>query len=162
MLKYLKARGPILSVIFFALCASSSLTFAALGGAPLAQSPSVATALREFKSVSPASTPNYTIQVVELASGTVVHEFVSESGVVFALNWRGPVLPDFGMVLGTSVTVFNSEARLARVSGKRGGPLGIRAKGLVVLSAGHMRSFHGYAYLEPLVPANVDILSLVQ
>lgn len=162
MLNYPSTRGPLLCAIFTVLTVSSSTAFAALGGPPLAQSPSKASALRELKSVSAGATPGYTTQVVELISGTIVHEFVSASGVVFAVNWLGPVLPDFGTVLGSSIDVFNSEAHLARTSGKRGGALGVQSQGLVVLSAGHMRSFHGYAYLEALVPAGVDILSLVQ
>ncbi len=162
MLNYPSTRGLLFCVFLTALTASSPAAFAALGGPPLAQNPSAASALRRLKSVSAGATPDYTTQVVELTSGTIVHEFVSASGVVFALSWRGPVLPDFGTILGSSIDVFNSQAHLARSSGKRGGILGVQSHGLVVLSAGHMRSFHGYAYLQSLVPADIDILSLVQ
>ena len=155
-------RDLFLTVTFTLLTVSSPGAFAALGGKPLAQSPLAASALRELKSVSAETNPEYNTQVVELTSGTIVHEFVSASGVVFAVNWRGPVLPDFGTILGSNIDVFNAEAHLARTSGKRGGALGIQSQGLVVLSAGHMRSFHGYAYLESLVPAGINILTLVQ
>jgi len=36
------------------------------------------------------------------------------------------------------------------------GPLIIRTGKLVLVSGGHMRNFHGYAYVPGLVPANVS------
>lgn len=162
VLNHPPARSLLFSVLLIGLAVSSSAVFAALGGPPLAQSPLAAPAVKELKSVSAGTTPDYTTQVVELNTGTIVREFVSASGVVFAVIWSGPVMPDFGTVLGSSITVFNSEASLARTSGRRGGTLGVHAQGLVVVSAGHMRSYHGYAYLESLVPAGIDVLSLVE
>ncbi len=36
-----------------------------------------------------------------------------------------------------------------------GGPLIVRTDKLVFVSGGHMRSFHGYAYVPSLVPKNI-------
>jgi Protein of unknown function (DUF2844) len=38
---------------------------------------------------------------------------------------------------------------------RRGGPLIIRAKDFVLFSGGHMRSFHGMAYVPSMLPAGV-------
>lgn len=139
----------------------SQAAVAALGDKPLSQGAALPASVKALKSTSIAAAAGYTAQTIELHSGTLVTEFVDTSGTVFAVSWTGPVLPDFGVILGSSVDAFNTQAQTARQAGKRGGTFGFDANGLVVVSAGHMRSFHGFAYLAARVPSGVDIHNLV-
>ena len=47
------------------------------------------------------SVAGYSVQEIQLPSGTVVREYVSSGGKVFAVSWRGPVIPDLRQTLGT-------------------------------------------------------------
>src|SRR5580692_668189 len=44
---------------------------------------------------------NYTVHEIQGAAGTVVREYVSSSGKVFAVAWRGPWPPDLHQLLGS-------------------------------------------------------------
>lgn len=88
------------------------------------------------------------------ANGVVWKEFVSPAGRVFAISWLAPRMPNLELMLGSSLV----DLQVAMQSGapRRGrGPLIIRTAKLVLVSGGHMRAFHGYAYVPGLVPANV-------
>lgn len=84
--------------------------------------------------------------------GTVVREFVSPSGKVFAVAWRGPWAPDLQNLLGTHFEEFQ-RAMQSRPLGH--GPISIHQAGVVVELGGHMRSFIGRAYLPDEIPAGV-------
>ena len=103
----------------------------------------------------------YTVQTVVLETGTSVTEYVTASGVVFAVRWTGPVLPDYALVLGVHFKTFQDAALAERAHGKRGGSVGVNVGDLVVGSAGHMGSYQGYAYVPSLVPSGVDVVSLL-
>ena len=47
------------------------------------------------------SEPGYSVQEISAANGVLVREFVSSSGVVFAVSWSGPAMPDLKQTLGT-------------------------------------------------------------
>jgi hypothetical protein len=153
-------------VVVLACSQLNALSFAALGEQPLVPERVSQTAqpssVKALRSITAGTTSSYTVRSVELNSTTRVQEYLTSTGVVFALSWRGPVLPDLNVLLGSSFPSFNSEAQKARISGKRGGALAISANGLTVVSAGHMRDYYGYAYLEALVPPDVDIQSLLK
>jgi hypothetical protein len=89
-----------------------------------------------------------------LPSGTVVHEYLSR-GVVFAITWQGPAMPDLRTLLGPYFGQLTS-----RVS--RGSHHSLRFVGddLVVRSMGHGRSHSGRAWVPSLVPSSVNIDSL--
>lgn len=116
--------------------------------------------LKSQNSTAGAAAP-YAVSEVTSESGTTVKEFSRPDGVVFALAWRGPVLPDLNGLLGAYFETFRSQAAQLRASGKRGGPVNINTPELVVLSGGHMRQFFGHAYAPALVPANVMIQNVL-
>jgi hypothetical protein len=97
-------------------------------------------------------TREFTLHRLRLPSGTVVGEYVSPSGMVFAISWQGPVLPDLRQLLGR---YFGPYA--AAVGPQDTGPGARRAEdaGLVVQSRGHMRAFSGRAYLRQMLPRGV-------
>ncbi len=96
----------------------------------------------------------YTVHELHQTSGTVVKEFISPSGKVFAVSWSGPFIPDLRQLMGT---FFDQYSQAARSTVRRPGraPLNIQQNGLVVQSGGHMRAFFGKAYLSDQLPQTV-------
>jgi hypothetical protein len=97
----------------------------------------------------------YKLHQITSADGTVVKEFVSPAGVIFGVAWQAPHMPNLQQLLGSSMT----ELQVALQSKARRhtrAPLIVRTDKLVFVSGGHMRSFHGYAYIPSLVPHNVS------
>lgn len=167
---------PLALAASLLMCASLSAQ-AALGRAPASASTIAATAgtvaataaarvvpaLPAASGSAPAGpAAPYTMHQTRLDSGTVVREYATASGQVFALSWRGPVLPDLAQFLGAYLEPYRNAARQARATGHRGAALTLRQPDLVLHSAGRMRGFSGYAYAPLLVPGGVDPLALLQ
>ena len=91
----------------------------------------------------------YSVQQITGADRTVVKEYISPAGLVFGISWQGPVMPNLQQLLGSYFADFQQAAQ-SRV--RRRGPLVVRTDKLVVESGGHMRSFHGRAYVPTLLP----------
>ncbi len=94
----------------------------------------------------------YVMHEMQSQTGTVVREYASPTGQVFAVSWDGPFLPDLRQVLGSYFPQFAQAAQARRA---HGGPLIINEPGLVVESGGHMRSFFGRAYVPQMIPEGV-------
>jgi hypothetical protein len=108
------------------------------------------------------SEPGYSVQEITAASGVVVREYVSPSGVIFAVRWSGPAMPNLQQTLGSYFTQYVSTAKAERAKGQRVGHhhLEIRGPSLVVHAGGHMRQYFGLAYVPSLVPQNLSISDL--
>src|SRR5580700_4589541 len=82
-------------VIIFA---SSSPTMAELGGGS-------ASVYRDSEhmtgSVQVRSGEQYTVYEIRTSTGTIVREFVSPNGTVFAVGWEGHFVPEMKQILGT-------------------------------------------------------------
>lgn len=151
--------GLLLAVCAGAASATLGLSPGVAGAA--AASPGMPTA--RMQAVTPtASNSAYTLHEVQLETGTVVREYTTPAGVVFAVSWQGPVLPDLTALLGGYFKTFRLEAERIRKSGRRGGPLIIARTDLVVHSGGRMRDFFGHAYAPALVPVGVKINDVLQ
>ena len=96
----------------------------------------------------------YRVHAIALPSGTVVREFVSEDGTVFAIAWRGPVIPNLRQALGQYFENYVAAAKASPVNHRR---LDINQVDLVVHASGHMRSFSGVAYLPLSIPSGVNL-----
>ncbi len=148
------------------LAASAGGVMAALGKAPStrpAASTSTPAAGARMSAATPAPRSSlYTLHEVQLENGTSVREYATPAGLVFAVAWRGPVLPDLRALLGDYFSTFKLETDQARLAGRRGSPVNIERAGLVVRSNGRMRNFFGHAYAPDLVPAGVDIQDVLQ
>lgn len=98
---------------------------------------------------------NYSLQ--ESSSGTTtVREYLTPSGVVFAVAWNGLVHPDLTVLLGS----YDPEYRKAlcqqpRKQGRRQSR--VQSERLVVETWGHMRNLQGRAYLPGLLPEGVNL-----
>lgn len=108
------------------------------------------------------SEPGYSVQEITAANGGTVREYVSPSGVVFAVSWSGPAMPNLQQTLGSYFTQYVTAAKMQRATGRRAGHnhLEIREPSLVVHAGGHMRQYFGLAYVPSLMPQNLSISDL--
>jgi hypothetical protein len=107
----------------------------------------------------------YVLHEITLSSGAKVREYVSPSGAVFGVAWEGQFPPNFQQLLGPyyqqvqqaiaqqKAAEQGSEQQTVR---RRRGPVMIETQGIVFSQSGHMRSFHGQAYLPQLLPQGVQ------
>jgi hypothetical protein len=101
------------------------------------------------------ATESYTVHEIQAATGTVVREYVSSGGTVFAVSWRGPWLPDMRQVLGTYFEQYGRAAQSQSSTRVGRRPLTIEQTGLIVELGGHSRSFSGRAYVPAMMPHSV-------
>jgi len=96
----------------------------------------------------------YSVHELQSAGGALVREYVSTNGQVFAISWGGSTMPNLRQLLGAHFDSFVGSANR-----QRGGHahLVVREGNLVVESGGHMRSFHGRAYLSDAIPSGVAL-----
>ena len=99
---------------------------------------------------------DYNVHELTSPDGTVIREFVSPLGLVFGVTWQAPQMPNLQQVLGNHNMTELQQALGSRPRRHSGAPLIVRTPNLVFVSGGHMRSFHGYAYVPSLVPASVS------
>jgi Protein of unknown function (DUF2844) len=145
------------SCILPLLCLAAVLTplsaFAALGG-------DMNSVVNDEASLhgSLLSTPtsSFTIHEIHSQSGTVIREYMSRTGTVFAVSWSGPWLPDMKQLLGPYFQQYESaaQAQTSVHGGRR--PLQIAQPEFVFQLSGHPRSFVGRAYLPNMLPPNVQ------
>lgn len=99
---------------------------------------------------------SYVMHEITASTGTVVREFVSPGGAVFGVAWEGQFPPDLQQLLGPYYQQAQQAASSAQQQRARRAPVVIETPGLVMYETGHMRSFHGQAYIPQLVPQGVQ------
>lgn len=132
---------------------SGAQAFAALGGDV---SSVQADQLHMNASLRSTQMPGYTIHELRTPAGTVVREFASTNGRIFAVSWKGPSPPDLRQLLGPHFEDFQQAAE-AQGTRRTRGPLSIEQNGLIVQIGGHMRSYTGRAYLPDQMPPGVRV-----
>jgi hypothetical protein len=164
--RLISRRHMMAPLLGLSLALAAAPALAALGQAPsVARSSSAlasAPAARALAAGPVAGSSLYTSHPQQLENGTVVQEYATPAGLVFAVTWRGPVLPDLSLLLGEFFSGYKLETDQARALGKRGSPVNVMSQKLIVRSSGRMRSFAGYAYAPELIPAGVNIHDLLQ
>jgi hypothetical protein len=130
-----------------ALLAYASLGQAALGGRP---EPFDANDGQAVSSVSTTAS-NYVRRETTLASGTVVREYISATGIVFAVAWSGPFLPNLKSLLGQHFETMVAEAARLPKAGRSS--VVIEHPEVVIHSGGRMRAFEGNAWIPAALPA---------
>jgi hypothetical protein len=131
---------------------------AKLGAGPTwgASSSSNSTSTQSIRRMSAISTP-YTVNESTLTGGTVVREYIGQSGTVFAVVWQGAHVPDLSALLGDSFpTYVQSLNQLHASQGTALGPADVERSDLVVQSGGHMGAYVGRAWLPSALPAGVS------
>ena len=98
----------------------------------------------------------YVMHEITAPTGGVVREYVSPAGVVFGVAWEGQFPPDLQQLLGPYYQQAQQAASSAQQQRGRRAPVVIETPGLVMYQTGHVRSFHGQAYIPQLVPPGVQ------
>lgn len=101
-------------------------------------------------------TPAYTLHEIQSPTGTVVREYVSSAGKVFAVAWQGPWPPDMRQILGNYFAQFQQAAESQANSHPGRKPLRIDQPNFVMRTGGHMRSYAGRAFIPELLPQGVN------
>ena len=96
----------------------------------------------------------YRLHEIRLPSGTLVREFASPGGNVFAVAWSGPTVPNLRGFFGRYFDDFVAAAKLKHADHRH---LQLQRNDLVIEASGHMRAFSGRAYLPQGVPAGVNL-----
>lgn len=105
--------------------------------------------------VNRTSANNAEVHQLQSPTGTVVNEYLSSSGTVFAVTWQGPFLPDMQQILGSYFAQYSAAlSSQPRQYGHH--PLNIKQAGLVVQTGGHMRAHWGRVYVPALIPEGVN------
>jgi hypothetical protein len=137
-------------VVVVSLCTLQA--FASLGG----DAASIDTDRAQMKASSQSKQANlYTVHRLITPSGTVVREYLSSAGNVFAVAWQGQFVPDMQQLLGSYFEQYSAAVKADKESyvGRR--PLNLQLPGLVVQMNGYVRNYHFRAYLPQQVPAGV-------
>jgi hypothetical protein len=101
------------------------------------------------------SSGSYEIHEIQAANGIVLREYVSPSGNVFGVAWKGRTHPDLRQVLGAYYDQYVQAVEAQRAQRHGRGPLLIHEPGLVVEMAGPMGSLMGRAFLPLSLPAGI-------
>jgi hypothetical protein len=152
-MKHSRRTGKVLGIALATVVAGSVLpAFAGLGG----DAASVAADVAKMKGQARATpVAGYTMSEITLPSGTVVHEFVSSEGKVFAVSWKGMAVPDLSQTLGTYFAEYNAAATATPHASHHN--LTVQQTDLVVRTGGHMRNWYGQAYVLSLLPPNFSL-----
>jgi hypothetical protein len=100
----------------------------------------------------------YDVQEIAAGTGMRVREYVNRDGLVFAVSWDGPVMPDLRQLLGSHYAAYTEALSALTHRGLRS--VRVASSELVVESGGHMRAYSGRAYLPILVPPGVPVAEL--
>jgi len=146
-----------------ALVLSSGAAFALLGSgmasATLGEPEvSVQTDVQELRgSIKEADHGSYRVHEIQLPSGTMVREYSGVDGIVFAVTWNGPFMPNLRQTLGRYFDSYAAAAKTGRADHHR---LQVEQSDLVIQVSGHMRAFTGRAYLPQAIPGGVSLEDL--
>jgi Protein of unknown function (DUF2844) len=100
----------------------------------------------------PVPTGSVQKQELQLPSGTVVIEYLTSNGLVYAVTWHGPLLPDLHQVLGNYFANYQTAARQPVVRHRL---VRLTSPDIVIESSGKMRAFTGRAWVPAMLPAGV-------
>lgn len=89
-----------------------------------------------------------------LPSGLVVHQFVSPTGAVYAVTWRGPRMPNLRELLGPYFTQIDNRDAFPHNGHHQ---MTMSGFDLEIRAGGHRGSFSGRAWVPSMVPIGVSI-----
>jgi hypothetical protein len=140
-----------------AVLACALPAFASLGGDVTSVETDRAHMAASVRVTQPSS--NYSVHEIQSPEGTVVQEYVSPAGKVFAVTWRGQFMPQMQQILGNYFQEYSAALQAQpRRYGRR--PLNIQRSDLVVQTGGQMRNYFGRAYVPGMLPQGVSTDSI--
>ncbi len=149
-------HGAALIALLALPCAPSAQ--AALG-APAADASADGQVLQPAHMLRSAQPSSISDTTVTTPSGVTVHEYAGSDGIVFAIAWSGPTIPDLENLLGSYFPAYRTWLQAHPGPGYRA-PVAVHDPSIVAHAAGHMRAYSGSAYAPALVPAGVDLAAL--
>ena len=102
----------------------------------------------------------YTTHELTAPGKTVIKEYVSPEGKVFAITWSGLFIPSMQQLLGTYFDRFAQVAKAQREGHPGHRPVSIQQPDFVFQNGGHMRAYVGRAYVPAMVPQGVNVDAL--
>jgi hypothetical protein len=145
-------QASVLCSVMLIAALSPGLAFATLGESEASVQSDVAQLQASIKATTPHT--NFRVHEIQMPSGTLVREYVSLDGNVFAVAWNGPFMPNLRQALGRYFESFVDGAKLNHGDHKH---IQIHQPDLVVQARGHMRSFSGRAYLPLALPSGFNL-----
>lgn len=145
---------------------TASLVFAALparavlGGDVSTVADDLARVRGERHAVVIASASAVRTHEITMADGSSIREFVTPSGVVFAITWSTRFKPDLESLLGAHATTYAAAASEAMSAPGIRRHVELRRGDLVVHSTAHLNAYVGKAWLQSLVPQGVAVDAL--
>jgi hypothetical protein len=111
--------------------------------------------------VQSTSLQQYSLHEITTDGGTVVHEYATPQGTIFAVTWRGPMPPNLQQLFGSYSDQYQrAAAASAQVHPGTHRQLNVAQSDFVVHAFARMRYYHGQAYVPSLVPAGVSVAEL--
>lgn len=100
----------------------------------------------------------YTVEEI-VSDAVTIREYLSTSGVVFAVAWNGYVHPDLSQILGS---YWGEYATALKKSARKFGHRSqhVESDNIIVEKSGHMRDLRGRAYVPGLLPPGVSTGSI--
>jgi len=100
-----------------------------------------------------------TVQLHEITApdGSVVREYMTPGGVVFAVAWATHFKPDLAALFGAHAPTYADAASQAMRSPGIKRHVVLERADLVVHSNAHFNTFTGTAYVKSLVPADIHV-----
>lgn len=103
----------------------------------------------------------YTVHEITTDGGTLIREYETLSGKIFAVTWKGPMPPNLQQLFGSYYDQFQSAAAAsAQAHPGMHRQISVEQPDFVVQALGRMRAFHGKAYVPSLVPSGVSVADL--
>lgn len=93
----------------------------------------------------------FTVHEMNTEMNGIIREYVAPSGQVFAVSWHSPTMPNLRQLMGVHYATMVAAPRRPMQRNY----FSMQSGNLVYESAGHMRSFHGRAYLADAFPPGV-------
>jgi len=91
-----------------------------------------------------------------VSDATTLNEYISPSGRVFGITWKGLAHPDLTQLLGSYAEEYQNAMR--QVPRQPGGRyIRVNTNRIVVEKWGHMRNLQGRAYVPDLIPQGVSV-----
>jgi hypothetical protein len=132
------------------MAASASVARAELGGTAATFAPESIIAGSARQTVM----AGYSLHEIRLTGGTRVREYLDAGGIVIAVSWSGPFMPDLRQLLGSHFSTLVDQAASKPRAGQ--GALLLARPEVVIESGGHMRAWQGRAWLPDRLPAGLN------
>ena len=100
---------------------------------------------------------NVRVHSIVRNDGSAIDEYVSASGVVFAISWHTRFKPDLDALLGAHAPAYAVAARRAMVAPGIRRHVVLQEGDLVVDATAHLNAFVGRAYLRSMLPAGMPL-----